>query len=57
MPQRERDKDERVRQTLASLFPGRRMVQIDPREVNRIGGGMHCITQQQPRVAQGARQP
>ena len=57
LPEREREKDELVRQTLQRLFPDRRVVQINPLEVNRIGGGMHCITQQQPRVEPHARQP
>jgi len=56
LPEREREKDELVRQTLQRLFPDRRVVQINPSEVNRIGGGMHCITQQQPRVEPRARQ-
>jgi agmatine deiminase len=50
LPEREREKDTVVRETLQRLFPERRVVQINPLEVNRIGGGMHCITQQQPRV-------
>jgi agmatine deiminase len=50
LPEREREKDTLVRETLQRLFPDRRVVQINPLEVNRIGGGMHCITQQQPRV-------
>jgi agmatine deiminase len=50
LPDGERGKDERVRETFERLFPGRRIVQINPLELNRIGGGMHCITQQQPRV-------
>jgi agmatine deiminase len=50
LPERERAKDIEVRDTLQRLLPDRRVVQIDPYEVNRIGGGMHCITQQQPRV-------
>lgn len=52
LPEGERAKDEHVRQTLQRLFPGRRVVQINPLEVNRIGGGMHCLTQQQPAVAE-----
>ena len=50
LPEREREKDVFVRETLQRLFPERRVVQINPLEVNRIGGGMHCITQQQPQV-------
>ncbi len=50
LPEREREKDELVRETFQRLFPGRRVVQINPLAVNRSGGGMHCITQQQPRV-------
>lgn len=43
-----RIKDERMRKLLRPLFPGRRIVPIDPRAINRYGGGMHCWTQQQP---------
>jgi agmatine deiminase len=50
LPEREREKDELVRGTLQRLFPERRVVQINPLEANWGGGGMHCITQQQPRV-------
>ena len=50
LPDRERDKDEQARRTLQGLFPDRQMVQIDPSDVNRSGGGMHCSTQQQPRL-------
>jgi len=50
LPEREREKDELARDTLQRLFPGRRVVQINPLAVNWSGGGMHCITQQQPKV-------
>jgi agmatine deiminase len=50
LPEREREKDEEVRATLQRLFPDREIVQIDPLAVNFSGGGMHCITQQQPAV-------
>lgn len=52
LPEREREKDEEARAALQQLFPDRRIVQIDPLAVNWSGGGMHCITQQQPRVEQ-----
>ena len=48
LPKREREKDEEARATLQRLFPDRRVVQIHPLEVNWGGGGMHCLTQQQP---------
>jgi agmatine deiminase len=33
---------------LADAYPGRRVVQVDARAVFARGGGLHCITQQQP---------
>ncbi len=32
----------------AWMFQNREIVQIDALELNIEGGGMHCITQQQP---------
>ena len=32
-----------------AAFPGRRIAQVDARPIVRGGGGIHCITQQQPR--------
>jgi agmatine deiminase len=50
LPERERAKDEAARALFATLFPDREIVQIDPLAINFDGGGMHCQTQQQPRV-------
>jgi len=44
----QRQKDEEVRRLFVSMFEEREIVQIDPLELNLGGGGMHCITQQQP---------
>jgi agmatine deiminase len=40
---------------LRKAFPGREVVQIYAENVNRGGGGMNCITQQQPASARFAR--
>ncbi len=40
--------DERARRILADAFPGREIVQVDALPVLEGGGGIHCITQQQP---------
>ncbi len=45
--------DGRARELLAEVYPGRRVVTVDAREILVRGGGIHCITQQQP-VWQGA---
>jgi agmatine deiminase len=42
--------DARARSILAEAYPGREVVTVDARELFARGGGIHCITQQQPRV-------
>jgi agmatine deiminase len=41
-------KDETARRILQEAFPDRKIVQIFAEDVNHGGGGIHCITQQQP---------
>ena len=41
--------DERAVQTLQSAYPDREIVLVDARELFARGGGIHCITQQQPK--------
>ncbi|MFW3168908.1 agmatine deiminase family protein [Geodermatophilus sp. CPCC 206100] len=43
--------DVRARSILAEAYPGREVVTVDARELFARGGGIHCITQQQPRVS------
>ncbi len=43
-----RRKDRQARAIMARFFPERKIIQLDPTTLNFMGGGMHCITQQQP---------
>ena len=40
--------DARALQVLAAAYPGRQIVGVYARELFARGGGIHCITQQQP---------
>lgn len=40
--------DEATRDTLARLYPGRTVVTLDVDRIYENGGGIHCVTQQQP---------
>ena len=46
----EPDADARARGILEDAYPGRQVVTVDAREIFARGGGIHCITQQQPEV-------
>lgn len=43
-------RDQDVKSMLRDVYPGREIVLIDARELFARGGGIHCITQQQPAV-------
>ncbi|MEV4737690.1 MULTISPECIES: agmatine deiminase family protein [unclassified Microbacterium] len=43
--------DAAARAILSDAYPGRRVVTVDARPLFDRGGGIHCITQQQPRVS------
>ncbi|MFF2275801.1 agmatine/peptidylarginine deiminase [Agromyces sp. NPDC058126] len=43
--------DATAREILEAVYPGRRAVTVDARQIFAGGGGIHCITQQQPAVA------
>ncbi|GAB3282186.1 hypothetical protein GCM10027426_21320 [Microbacterium lacusdiani] len=47
----EPDADARAAAILADAYPGREVATVDAREIFARGGGIHCITQQQPAVA------
>ncbi|QNJ95838.1 agmatine deiminase family protein [Mycolicibacterium fluoranthenivorans] len=42
--------DQRASELLGEAYPGRRVVTVEARPIFARGGGIHCITQQQPRV-------
>jgi agmatine deiminase len=42
--------DEVAAAILADAYPGRTVELVDARDVFAFGGGIHCITQQQPAV-------
>lgn len=42
--------DDAARDVLAELFPGREIVLVDIDPLAAGGGGIHCATQQQPRI-------
>jgi len=42
--------DARAAEILADAYPGRAVRMVDSREIFARGGGIHCITQQQPRL-------
>jgi agmatine deiminase len=44
----EKEADSRAGAVLADAYPGRRVVTVDARPIFSRGGGVHCITQQQP---------
>jgi agmatine deiminase len=48
MPAFDDPNDEKARETLAACFPGRDILQIDALDIVQGGGGIHCITQQEP---------
>ena len=48
MPAFDDKNDEKARETIAGCFPGRDILQIDALDIVEGGGGIHCITQQEP---------
>ncbi|EYF04376.1 agmatine deiminase family protein [Chondromyces apiculatus] len=42
------DKDDEMEAALEAAFPTRTVVRINPEALNAGGGGLHCVTQQQP---------
>lgn len=49
----EAEADANARAILAEAYPGREVVTVDARPIFDRGGGIHCITQQQPSLVGG----
>jgi agmatine deiminase len=47
--------DDEAAEILADAYPGREVLRVDARPLFARGGGVHCITQQQPAVPGGPR--
>jgi agmatine deiminase len=43
-------KEEKIKKIFAEVFPGRKQIFIDAMALNWEGGGIHCGTQQQPKL-------
>jgi len=50
MPLYDKRRDGAAMRAIRRLFPGRKVVGIESREVLLGGGNIHCITQQVPRI-------
>jgi len=48
MPSFDDPMDEVAAKIMAATFPDRRIVQVPASDIVEGGGGIHCITQQQP---------
>ncbi|TXD53158.1 MULTISPECIES: agmatine/peptidylarginine deiminase [unclassified Polaribacter] len=51
MPLELKSKDEKAAQILQFVFPNRKVIMIDALAVNLGGGGIHCISMQQPALS------
>ncbi|MGD1944698.1 MAG: agmatine/peptidylarginine deiminase [Croceivirga sp.] len=50
MPQSEKKKDQKLREILEKYFPNQDIVTMDALPINWGGGGVHCRTQQEPKI-------
>ena len=46
----DREADAKAREVLQALYPDRAVVQLDIDAIASGGGGIHCVTHQQPAV-------
>ncbi|MEM6846071.1 MAG: agmatine deiminase family protein [Bacteroidota bacterium] len=51
LPEALKKTDQQAAEVLQELFPNREIIQMDAITINWHGGGIHCITQQEPKKA------
>lgn len=51
LPESIREDDLKAQAILAEAFPDREIVPIQTLQINFLGGGIHCITQQEPKLS------
>jgi agmatine deiminase len=50
LTEKQKQKDEEAKNLFLRLFPGREIKQIYTLSINRGGGGIHCMTHEQPSI-------
>ncbi len=50
MTESQKEKDEEAKKLFTRLFPAKKIIQIYTLTINRGGGGIHCMTHEQPKV-------
>ena len=50
MIESQKEKDEEAKKIFTRLFPAKKIIQIYTLTINRGGGGIHCMTHEQPKV-------
>ncbi len=45
-----KDRDQKAKSILESVFPDRKVIMLDALAINWGGGGIHCITMQEPKI-------
>jgi agmatine deiminase len=50
LPASEKEKDNKMKNILKKYFPERDIVGVRSAEINMFGGGIHCATQQEPKI-------
>ena len=47
-----KERDKRAEEILAAVFPNRDIIMLDALAINYGGGGIHCISMQEPMIGE-----